>query len=61
MRFIAGPLTLAFVIIIGGFMITPEGVTPIVTNPAVRIALGAISIALGIIGFISLRGQSTRV
>lgn len=55
MKFIAGPLTWAFVILVGGLMITPGGIIPIVTNPAVSVVVGVISIALGVIGFISLR------
>lgn len=60
MKFITGPLTWAFVIIIGGLMITPEGITPIVTNPGLRIAISVILIVLGAAGFISMRGRSTR-
>ncbi|MCD4847764.1 MAG: hypothetical protein K8R76_06205 [Candidatus Aegiribacteria sp.] len=60
MKFFVGPLTWAFVIIVGGLMITPEGITPIVTNPGLRIAFAVISIGLGVAGFISMRGGSTR-
>lgn len=59
MKFISGPLTWAFVIIIGGLMLTPEGISPIVTNPALRLAMGAILIALGSIGFINQRRLAT--
>ncbi len=52
-------LTWAYVIIIGGIMITPEGVNPIVTNPAVRTVAGALLVALAVIGLISMRGKST--
>lgn len=56
---IVGPVTWAFVIIVGGLMITPEGVNPIVTNPGIRVAMGIISIVLGAAGFFSLRGKSS--
>ncbi len=55
-----GPLTWAYVIIIGGLMITPGGIVPIVTNPATRIAVGSISVLLGILGFLSLRQRSEK-
>jgi hypothetical protein len=55
---IAGPLTWAFVIIVGGLMITPEGINPIVTSPAIRFILGILSIAVGAIGFISMKGKA---
>lgn len=57
---IVGPLMWAFVIIGGGMMITPGGIEPIVTNPVLRIAIGAISIVLGVVGFYSQRGKSAR-
>ncbi len=43
-----GPLAWAWVIIIGGIMITPGGINPIVTNPALAQILGAIAVVLGI-------------
>ena len=46
---IIGPLTWAYVIIVGGLMITPEGVNPIVTNPAFRTIISVVSIILGVI------------
>jgi hypothetical protein len=55
---IAGPVTWAFLIIIGVLMLTPGGIVPISTNPAIRIAVGLISIALGAVGFVSMRGKS---
>ena len=51
---IIGPLTWAYVIIVGGLMITPEGVNPIVTNPAFRTIISVVSIILGVIGVASL-------
>ena len=47
-------------IIIGGIMLTPDGIIIIVTNPALRIAVGVISIALAVAGIISLRGKAAR-
>ena len=58
MKFITGPLTSAFVIIIGGLILTPEGIVPIVTNPALRLATSVILITLGVAGFIDLRRQA---
>ncbi|MDH3974602.1 MAG: hypothetical protein OEV42_10030 [Deltaproteobacteria bacterium] len=55
MNFIRGPLTWAFVIIIGGLMITPEGIVPIVTNSAIQLLTGVILIAPGVTGFASRR------
>lgn len=43
-----GPLAWAWVIIIGGIMITPGGINPIVTNPVLAQILGAIAVVLGI-------------
>jgi len=60
MKFITGPLTWAFVIIVGGLMLTPEGIVPIVTNPALRVIIGVILVVPGVLGFISLRGKSVR-
>ena len=60
MEIIRGPLTWAFVITIGGVMLTPDGINIIVTNPAIRMTVGAILIALGVIGFASFRRKSTR-
>jgi len=48
-----GPLTWAYAILIGGvLLITPEGIDPIVFRVA-----GAISIALGVAGFVSARRE----
>ncbi len=58
-RFI-GPLTWAFVIIIGGLMITPGGINPIVINPAFRVVMGVVSIGVGALGFTSILAQSSR-
>ena len=60
MKQIVGPVTWAFVIIVGGLMITPGGITPIVTNPAFRIAVGLLGVALGVAGFMSMRGGPAR-
>ena len=59
MKLISGPLTWAFVIIIGGLMLTPDGIDIIVANPALRLAMGVIAIALGGMGFIEQRRQAT--
>lgn len=59
MKLISGPLTWAFVIIIGGLMLTPDGIDIIVTNPTLRLAMGVIAIALGGMGFIEQRRQAT--
>jgi hypothetical protein len=48
-----GPLTWAFVIIVCGIIITPGGINPIVTNSAVRIAIGVTGLILGVLGAIS--------
>lgn len=45
-----GPLTWAYVIIVGGIMFTPEGGNPIVTNTTLQAVVGAIGIVLGAIG-----------
>lgn len=60
MKNFLGPLTWAYVIIIGGLMITPDGIGPIVTNPAVRVVVGGIGVALGVLGFIGMRGRAAR-
>jgi len=44
-------LTWAWVIIVGGLMITPEGIVCIACGPVVTKILGAISILLGIACF----------
>ena len=53
-------LAWAFCIIVGGLMITPGGITPIVTNPAVRIIVGVVGVLLGIGGFIGLGRKTPR-
>ncbi|MGQ0794545.1 MAG: hypothetical protein ACT4NX_10760 [Deltaproteobacteria bacterium] len=57
MKSIFQSLTLAwaFVVIIGGLMITPDGIVPIVTNPALKLIVGILSIAIGAIGVIQSR------
>jgi hypothetical protein len=57
MRTIVGPLTWAYCIIIAGIMIVPGGITPIVTNPALRLVLGVAGVVLGIAGFVGSRRQ----
>ena len=59
MKSFVGPLTWAIVIIVGGVILTPGGIVPIVTNPVLRIGTGVILIVLGVRGFISLVRQST--
>ena len=51
-RWIAG-LAWAWIIIIGGLMITPGGVDCIVCGPVLTRVLGVVSIALGILGVVS--------
>jgi hypothetical protein len=46
-------LAWAWIIIIGGLMITPGGVQCIVCGPLLDKALGVISIALGVAGFVA--------
>ncbi|MCE5194432.1 MAG: hypothetical protein LLF28_03100 [Nitrospiraceae bacterium] len=47
-----GPLTWAWVIIIGGLMFTPEGITCIACGPVATKVIAVISIVLGVIGFV---------
>ena len=51
-RWIAG-LAWAWIIVIGGLMITPGGVDCIVCGPVLTRVLGVVSIALGILGVVS--------
>lgn len=51
-RKLFGRLAWAFVIIVGGIMITPVGINPIVINPTIRTVTGALLVALGVIGLI---------
>ncbi len=46
-------LTWAFAIIVGGLLITPGGINPMVTNPGFRVAIGIVSIVLGVACFLS--------
>jgi hypothetical protein len=46
-------LTWAWIIIIGGLMITPGGIQCIVCGPALTIALGVVSIVLGAVALAS--------
>ncbi len=41
----------------GGFIITLDGIIPIVTNPALRAVIGSLAIALGVAGVLGLRGR----
>ena len=50
-RFI-GPLAWAWIIIVGGLMITPGGIECIVCGPVVTKLIGVISVAIGIAGFV---------
>ena len=61
MKKLIGPLAWAYVIIIGGLMITPGGIDPIVTNPAARIAVGAVAVVLGVLGFVAGRAKAAAV
>lgn len=47
----------AWLIIIGGIMITPGGIIPIVHSRVAYIVMGVISIALGVAGFMSNRSR----
>lgn len=60
LKLIIGPLTWAFIIIVGGLMLTPEGIIPIVTNPGLRVVIAIILLVLGAIGIISLFVKSNR-
>jgi hypothetical protein len=53
-----GPLTWAWCIIVGGLMFTPDGITCIACGPTLQKVLGAISILLGIGGFVLSRRPS---
>ena len=59
MKSVFGPITWGILIIIGGVILTPVGLTPIVTNPVLRIGTGVTFLMIGVIGFISLVRQST--
>ena len=50
-RFI-GPLAWAWIIIVGGLMITPGGIECIVCGPVVTKLIGVISVAIGVAGFV---------
>ena len=56
-----GPLTWSFVIIIGGIMINPGGIIPIVTNPAVLVSMGIAGIVLGTLSILSQLRERGRV
>lgn len=60
MKNLVGPLTWAYVIIIGGLIITPGGIGPIVTNAALRVVIGGIGVVLGVLGFMSMRRASAQ-
>lgn len=47
------PLTWAWVIILGGLMITPGGVTCIKCGPVLTQIMGVISILIGIVAFVA--------
>lgn len=46
-----GPLTWAWVIILGGLMLTPGGVTCIKCGPVLTQIIGVISILIGVVAF----------
>jgi len=56
--FIYRELAWAWIIIVGGLMITPEGIECIQCGPLLTRVLGVISIAIGIAGF-ALRQTSS--
>jgi hypothetical protein len=51
-------LTYAWVIIIGGLMFTPDGIVCIACGPIGTKVLGAISIVLGVAGFVTGRQKA---
>ena len=53
-------LAYAFLIIIGGLMLTPDGIVCIACGLTLTRVLGAISIVLGIAGFVVGRGAAVR-
>ena len=53
--FIYRELAWAWIIIVGGLMITPGGIECIVCGPLLTKAIGVISIAIGIAGFVAGR------
>ncbi|GET38485.1 hypothetical protein [Microseira wollei] len=54
-----GALAWAWLIIIGGLMITPGGIDCIVCGPVISRVIGVISILIGVSGFVvSLRQRS---
>jgi hypothetical protein len=54
-----GVLAWAWLIIIGGLMITPDGIYCIVCGPLISKLIGIISILIGVSGFaVSLRQRS---
>lgn len=55
-----GPLTWAWVIIIGGLMLTPRGIDCIACGPALTKVVAVISIVLGVAGFIVNRRNCCR-
>lgn len=48
-----GPLTWAWLIIVGAIMITPGGIIPIVHDRMAFIVMGVISVLLGLAGFMT--------
>jgi murein DD-endopeptidase MepM/ murein hydrolase activator NlpD len=66
----AGPLAWAWIIIVGGLMVTPGGVDCIACGPIGTVILGIISITIGVAGFVLqalgrraglLRGPAVRI
>jgi Peptidase family M23 len=56
-----GPLAWAWIIFIGGLMITPGGVGCPACGPGLTKALGLVSIVLGVLGFVSRAVESRAV
>ncbi len=59
--FIYRELAWAWIIIVGGLMITPGGIVCIACGPLLTIILGVISIAIGIAGFVVGRRSSNPI
>ena len=53
-----GPVAWAWLIIIGGLMITPKGPIPISIEGRTATILGVISIVLGVAAFVTSRSRS---
>jgi hypothetical protein len=61
MKHVGFVFTWAYAFVGGGaLLITPAGIIPIVTNPGIRIVIGLLSIAVGLLGFNSWRKLAAR-